>query len=135
LKAEIFTLCDFAEEMGGKLTLVGSFDTILAKSFPCVHPQLACVIRLRFDIWEFGSHSFRIEAVALEDEMHMEAITGGIEVKGLGNATAVSHLIFTISNLHFNNAGVVNFVLYLDDKETATHPLYLRKHVPPENVR
>jgi hypothetical protein len=59
--------------------------------------------------------------------MNIEAITGKVEVKGVGNATAVSHLVFTISNLHFKSAGVVNFVLYIDDKELNSIPLYIRK--------
>jgi hypothetical protein len=48
-----------------------------------------------------------------------------VEVKGVGNATAVSHLVFTISNLHFKSSGVINFILYIDDKELASIPLYL----------
>jgi hypothetical protein len=127
VKAEIFTFCDFAQESGGKLTVVGTFDTIIARNFPCVHPQLSVVIRLRFDIWEFTQHNFRIETVDLEGELNMETISGTLDVKGVGNATAVSHLVFTISNLPFQRAGVVNFVLYVDDKELTTLPLYIRK--------
>jgi hypothetical protein len=127
MKTEIFTFCDFAQENGGKLTVVGTFDTIIARNFPCVHPQLSVVIRLRFDLWEFSSHSFRIETRDLDDEMSMETIGGNIEVKGVGNATAVSHLVFTISNLRFKSSGLVNFVLYIDEKEFASIPLYIRK--------
>jgi hypothetical protein len=127
MKTEIFTFCDFAQENGGKLTIVGTFDTIIARNFPCVHPQLSVVIRLRFDLWEFSNHSFRIETRDLDGEMNMEAIGGNIEVKGAGNATAVSHLVFTISNLRFKNIGLVNFVLYIDDKELTSIPLYIRK--------
>jgi hypothetical protein len=57
----------------------------------------------------------------------MEAISGTLDVKGVGNATAVSHLVFTISNLRFRREGVVNFVLYVDNKELTTLPLYIRK--------
>ncbi|MDR0451684.1 MAG: hypothetical protein LBH15_01415 [Treponema sp.] len=127
MKTEIFTLCDFAQENGGKLTIVGTFDTIIARNFPCVHPQLSVVIRLRFDLWEFANHSFRVETRDLDGEMNMEAVGGNIEVKGVGNATAVSHLVFTISNLRFKSSGMVNFVLYIDDKELASIPLYIRK--------
>jgi hypothetical protein len=81
------------------------------------------VIRLRFDLWEFSNHSFRIETRDLDGE----SVSGHVEVKGVGNATAVSHLRFTISNLHFKSAGVVNFVLYIDDKELVSIPLYIRK--------
>jgi hypothetical protein len=127
MKTEIFTFCDFAQENGGKLTIVGTFDTIIARNFPCVHPQLSVVIRLRFDLWEFSNHSFRIETRDLDGEMSMDAIGGAIEVKGVGNATAVSHLVFSISNLQFKNSGVVNFTLYIDEKELTSIPLYIRK--------
>jgi hypothetical protein len=127
MKAELFTFCDFAQENGGKLTIVGTFDTIIARNFPCVHPQLSVVIRLRFDLWEFSHHRFRIETRDLEGEMNMDAVAGTVEVKEVGNATAVSHLVFTISNLRFKNSGVVNFVLYIDDKELTSIPLYIRR--------
>lgn len=128
MKAEIFTFCDFAQENSGKLTIVGTFDTIVSKNFPCVHPQLSVVLRLRFDIWEFSNHTFRIETRDLNGELNMETISGTVEVKGVGNATAVSHLVFSISNLQFKSSGVVNFVLYVDDRELTSIPLYIRKN-------
>jgi len=127
MKIELFTFCDFAQENGGKLTIVGTFDTIISRNFPCVHPQLSVVIRIRFDVWEFKNHSFRIETRDLNGEMCMDGISGNIDVKGIGNATAVSHLVFTISNLHFKDAAVINFTMFLDDKEAGTIPLYVRK--------
>jgi hypothetical protein len=128
MKTEIFTFCDFAQENGGKLTIVGTFDTIISRTFPCVHPQLSVVIRLRYDLWEFSSHSFRIETRDLNGEIGGVApIQGNIEVKGVGNATAVSHLLFTISNLRIKSPGVLSFILYLDDKEVTSIPLYIRK--------
>jgi hypothetical protein len=127
MKTELFTFCDFAQESGGKLTIVGTFDTIISRNFPCIHPQLSVVIRVRFDLWEFVNHNFRIEARDLDGELSIEPVTGKVDVKGAGNATAVSHLVFTISNLHFKSNGVVNFVLYIDDKEISSIPLYIRK--------
>jgi len=85
------------------------------------------VIRLRFDLWEFGAHDFRIETRNLEGEMSMETINGKVEVREVGNASAVSHLVFSISNLHFKTPGLINFILFIDNKEVDTIPLYLRK--------
>ena len=127
IKIEFFTFCDFAQENAGKLTIVGTFDTIISRNFPCVHPQLSVVIRLRFDLWEFGTHSFRIETRDLEGEMSMDPINGNLDVRGVGNASAVSHLVFGIGNLHFKNPGLINFVLFIDDKEIDSIPLYIRK--------
>ena len=127
MKIELFTFCDFAQENAGKLTIVGTFDTIISRNFPCIHPQLSVVIRLRFDLWEFANHQFRIETRDLNGAMMINPIQGNLDVKGAGNATAVSHLVFTISNLHFKKSGVVNFTLYIDDKELSSIPLYLGK--------
>ena len=125
MKIELFTFCDFAQENSGKLTIVGTFDTIISRNFPCIHPQLSVVIRLRFDLWEFSNHQFKIETRDLDGKTVINPIQGTVEVKGAGNATAVSHLVFAISNLHFKNSGVVNFVLFIDEKELASIPLYL----------
>jgi hypothetical protein len=127
MKIELFTFCDFAQENGGKLTIVGTFDTIISRNFPCIHPQLSVVIRIRFDMWEFSNHPFRIETRDINGEMSMQPISGNLDVREVGNATAVSHLVFTIGNLHFKNPGMVNFTLFLDDKEAGSIPLYIRK--------
>jgi len=127
MKVEIFSFCDFAQENGGKLTVVGTFDTIISRNFPCIHPQLSVVIRIRFDLWEFANHSFRIECNDLDGNVSIEPIKGNLEVKGAGNATAVSHLVFSISNLQLNNSGILNFILFVDDKEVMSIPLYVRK--------
>jgi len=128
IKIELFTFCDFAQENGGKLTIVGTFDTIISRNFPCVHPQLSVVIRLRFDLWEFGTHTFRIETRDLDGEMTIDTINGNVEVRGVGNASAVSHLVFSVSNLRFNNPGLVNFTLFIDNKEIDSIPLYVKKN-------
>ena len=127
MKIELFTFCDFAQESGGKLTIVGTFDNIISRNFPCVHPHLSVVIRVRFDLWEFGSHDFRIETRDLNGQVIMEAINGNIQVRGNGNASAVSHLVFSISNLKFKEPGMINMILFIDDKEMGSVPLYIRK--------
>ena len=127
MKIELFSFCDFAQENSGKLTVIGTFDTIISRNFPCIHPQLSVVIRLRFDLWEFNNHSFRIECHDLDGNANLEPIKGNLEVRSAGNATAVSHLVFTISNLHLRKSGILNFVLFIDDKEVMSIPLYVRK--------
>src|SRR4029453_14394429 len=60
MQAEIFTLCDAATVAGGKLNILGSFDTIGAHSFPCDHPLCAVACKIRFDAGEEGRHSIEI---------------------------------------------------------------------------
>ncbi|MDR1867348.1 MAG: hypothetical protein LBQ77_03650 [Treponema sp.] len=128
MKIEVFTLADFAQESHGKLTIVGTFDTIMSRTFPCEHPQMSVVIRIRFDMWEFKNHTFRVEVRSLNGEIrNIESIGGHINVKGVGNSTTVSHLVFTISRLRFITVGMVNFILYINEKEVSSIPLYIRR--------
>jgi hypothetical protein len=65
----------------------------------------------------------------------MDPVSGKLKVNSAGNATAVSHLVFTIGNLKFLSPGIVNFVLFMDDKEIFSTPLYIRKiEAPPPPV-
>ena len=127
MKVEIFSFCDFAQENSGKLTVVGTFDTIISRDFPCIHPQLSVVIRLRFDLWEFSPHNFRIECHDLDGNTNLKPISGNLDVREGGNATAVSHLVFNITNFRLVRDGILNFILFLDDKEVMTIPLYISK--------
>lgn len=68
-----------------------------------------------------------IETRDINGDMCIDPIQGALSVNGVGNATAVSHLLFTISNLNFKNSSMINFVLFIDDKELASIPLYVRK--------
>jgi len=127
MKIELFTLCDFAQENGGKLTIVGTFDTIVAREFPCVHPALSVVVRLRHDLWEFGRHRFRVETRDLDGDPIAAPVEGSLEVRGVGNATAVSHIVFSVANVRFKAPGVAGWTLLIDEAEASTIPLYIRK--------
>jgi len=127
MKIELFSFCDFAQENGGKLTVVGTFDTIISRNFPCIHPQLSVVIRIRFDLWEFSYHAFRIECTDLDGNANLKPITGDLDIQGSGNTTAVHHLVFSIANLRLARHGTLNFILFVDEKEIMSIPLYIRK--------
>ena len=43
---QIASLCDFAADYNGKLVVSGTFDTLVARAVPGVHPQ--CALALRF---------------------------------------------------------------------------------------
>jgi hypothetical protein len=46
MEIEIFTLCDFAQDNSGKLTVVGTFDGIHSKQFPFVQANFSVACRL-----------------------------------------------------------------------------------------
>ena len=61
MQTEIFTLCDAATiDGGGKLNVLGSFDAIYSRAFPCHHPICALACKLRFEMGEDGEHTLDI---------------------------------------------------------------------------
>jgi hypothetical protein len=60
---QIATLCDSAADYGGKLCVMGSFDTLCAREFPVVHPQCSLALRFTFDHHEAGRHGFSVRCL------------------------------------------------------------------------
>jgi hypothetical protein len=107
MTADIFTLCDYAQESDGKLTVVGAFDTIYARRFPAVHPSMCLALRLRFYIHEEGKHAMRITFTGPDGEEPVKAIDGEAAVKDF--------------------EGPINVTLTVDGRELLTSPLYAKK--------
>ena len=63
MKLELFVLCDAATVSGGKLNILGAFDTIHSNHFPALHPQCALALRMRFSRMEEGLHKIRLTLV------------------------------------------------------------------------
>ncbi len=60
MEVELFTLADYAIDNGGKLTVVGSFDSIFTQTFPTVHPSSYLALKFRVANSEAGVHNFQI---------------------------------------------------------------------------
>jgi len=56
LRVEIFTLCEGAIEQEGRLSMIGTYETVNADGFPFVIPQVTVVLRLRFWPAEHRNH-------------------------------------------------------------------------------
>jgi hypothetical protein len=114
MTADIFTLCDFAQESDGKLTLVGAFDTIYARRFPAVHPAMCLTLRIRFYIHEAGTHAIRIEFTSQDGKEIVKAIEGETKVEDFSGSSRVIHSVFNLVNTPIEHEGVINVTLTVD---------------------
>jgi len=115
MEIEIFTLCDYAQDYVGKLTVVGTFDVIMAANFPAIHPTCSIAGRLRFSEKEVGIHGFKLKLINEKGDDLIQAIEGDIEVKKpeIGNHSAVNFSL-NLFQLKFDNPGKYSFELYMD---------------------
>jgi hypothetical protein len=128
METEIFTLCDFAQDAGGKLTIVGTFDQIGSPTFPIVHPSCSLACRLRFSDKETGIHDFKIKLVDSSGKNVIAPIEGNINVSiAAKNQYAAINIVGNLNQLKFENDGRYSFELYVDGSWVTGLPLNLIK--------
>jgi len=127
MNAEVFSVCDFAQDNAGKLTVVGCFDTITVRGLPAKHPFMSVAARLRFMIHELGKHRIRIAFKDPDGEDVMPAFDGEIDISNLGTDTTSFSFVLNNVGTEFKKAGKYDISLFVDGKAQASIPLYLRK--------
>jgi hypothetical protein len=127
---EILALCDFAQDAMGKLNIVGAFDAITVREFPSVHPLMCVAVRIRFQVYELGNHSVRMELVDSSGDRLTPPLDGSMNVDGIGGDTACTNLALNIVNLRVEREGSWKLVLSIDGQERASVPLYIRRAKP-----
>ena len=126
MEIEIFTLCDFAQDTNGKLTIVGTFDSIHSKQFPCTHPACTVAARLRFAEKEAGPHDMRLRFIDADGNELMKPVEGQINIaKPRNGQFSTVNLVFNFNQLKFEKTGRYSFELYIDDDWKSGLPLFL----------
>jgi hypothetical protein len=126
LDVEIFALCDAATEHGGKLNILGTFDTIRAQQFPVVHPLCAIVIRVRFARVENGTHPFRIDFIDADGRPVIPDLNGNINIQvpdGMDSSTA--NLVLNLAGVKFERAGQYSIDLAIDARHERSLPIHV----------
>ena len=130
MKIEIFTLCDGATEDRGKLNLLGSFDHLMARQAPVVHPACALAVKMRFTKIEEGSHRIRVTFVDEDGKQILNALEVTVSVLVVpGESTSTSHIVLNIQQLNLPNFGEYSIDLAIDGREEGSLPLYVSQVV------
>ena len=125
MNLEIFTLCDAATVSGGKLNILGSFDTLSAHHFPCKHPLCAIAIRLRFDLGEEGEHSLQVHFCDPDMRPVMKPMAQPFNVKIVNDRSQTIMHIWNLLGFELKEAGEYYFELKVDDATVCRLPLYV----------
>jgi hypothetical protein len=130
METEIFTLCDFAQDNHGKLTVVGTFDIINTKQLPVVQQSFSVACRLRFSEKETGSHDMRLRLIDENGKEMLKTIEGQMNIPSSQNGqyTAVN-LVFNLNQVKFEKPGRYSFELYIDGEWTSGLPLFINQVV------
>ena len=106
MKLEVFCLCDAATVAGGKLNILGAFDSLFANQIPAVHSQCAIALRMRFTRIEEGDHRIKITVVDEDGKSVMPALEGKMSVRfGAEDDSSVANFIINIQQLKLEKFG------------------------------
>jgi hypothetical protein len=131
MEIEIFTLCDFAQDNGGKLIIVGTFDSMQVREFPVRHPNCSIACRLRFAKKEFGPHTITIRFIDQHNNELVQPLEAEIMVEQPQIAEhSTINFVINYNNLEFKNPGRYSFELSVDGEWKSGLPLHLTKVSP-----
>jgi hypothetical protein len=132
MKLETFCLCDAATVSGGKLNILGAFDSIQAGQVPAVHSQCAIALRLRFTRIEEGTHRIKITIVDEDGRSIMPDLEGTMSVKlGADDDSVVTNFVINIQQLKLDKFGQYAIDLAVDSRHEASLPLVVKQAQTP----
>src|SRR2546423_10172725 len=104
---QIAILCDAATDTNGKLSILGTFDTIYTSQLPAVHPQCSIALRMTFSKGEEGTHKVKLNFVDEDGKLVMPSIDIPIEVAVHGDPPFFfPHFILHIQQLQICKTGL-----------------------------
>jgi hypothetical protein len=119
------TLCDFAADYNGKLSIMGAFDTLCAREFPVVHPQCAFALRMFFDHEDQGHHDFNLRLLGPEDEDVVPPCPVPVDMrfKHNGPPFVTRNVVLNFQRVKFDKPGLYRFIVEHGGLETQSVPL------------
>ncbi len=133
MNIEAFLLCDAATEFGGKLNVLGAFDTIFAKELPAVHPHCAISLRLRFDRIEQGQHTVRLNFIDADGKAVLPPLDTTINIgMRAEDASVCANLVLNIQGVKFEKTGAYSIDLAIDSRHEHSLPLFVKQMPKPE---
>jgi len=126
---EIFSLCDAATvDIGGKLNILGAFDTIWAGGIPVGYPHFAVALRIRFDNIEKGEHRLVVNFVDADGKHIIPSVNSLVNINFPSEQRSGSvSSVLNIQMLRFENYGEYSIDLSIDGVTKASLPLYVRE--------
>jgi hypothetical protein len=128
MKIELLALADFAADYGGKLSVIGIFDTIFARQMPAVHPHCCLAVKLRFDKDEEGQKRLRLAICDDDGKLVLPAMEIPITVAMPADAqTNTIQVVANIAGMKIETFGEYSIDLELDGRHEGSSPLYARQ--------
>lgn len=131
MNIQLSVLCDAATDYGGKLNILGTFDTIVTNHLPAFHPQCSVALRIAFSKIEEGQHKVKMNFVNEDGKFVMPSIDMPVDVTIPPDANfLVRNFIINIQQLKFDDPGQYAIDVAIDGRQETSIPLFVRHQKP-----
>ena len=116
----------------GKLNLLGIFDTIFARTFPVMHPQMQLVLRFEAEPQEAGTRrDVEVQFLAADGRV-LFRLPGAVMVqqRNVGDTVRMDQIV-TLNNVQLEHPGRYRFHVVVDGEPAATVPLHVEQIPTP----
>lgn len=127
MHVQVAVICDAATDQGGKLNLLGAFDTLVAAHLPVAQPLCSIALRVVFERGDAGTHLLRLRFVDGDGEPILRVIEFPVEiVLREGESFTSRNYIINLQQLRFEKPGEHAVEISIDDRQEARIPLQVR---------
>ncbi len=128
MKTDLFSLCDFAADYNGKLSVIGVFDSLYTKQDSAAVRQCSVALRLRYDNKDEGKHTIKLSLSDGEGKTVVQLVETEIDLRASETApTSILQLALSLGNLTLPRIGIYSVDLHVDSRQVSSTPLYLYK--------
>ncbi|HUX42086.1 MAG TPA: hypothetical protein VMV83_13050 [Rectinemataceae bacterium] len=106
MDVQILSLCDFAEDFGGKMCITGTFDTLRVVDFGRNLSSFTIAARVAFDQGEFGRQDFVFAIRDEEGKDLVQPMRGSFEIRERHSFLGASNIVLTLNGLAFPRPGI-----------------------------
>jgi hypothetical protein len=133
IKTLMCVFCDSASDKGGKMSLTGTFDTLLAKSVPVKIAACTLCIRLQCLPTAYGDHKLRVEITKPDGKSLLEPkLERPFNLVPLQPAAAflTKNLLINLTGLTLDQFGSYQVSVFIDDVLISDQQLLLNQVAP-----
>jgi hypothetical protein len=123
----VASLCDFSADYGGKLMVVGAFDTLVTRDLPAVHPQCAIALRFIFRKEDEGLLDLKITFVDEDGHPILPPLETTAEIEVPDEVFFLTrNFVLNMQHLRFDAAGLYAVDIAANGRHIASIPLQIR---------
>lgn len=118
MKISIFTLCDYAQNNQGKLSIIGTFNRISSKQYPFTYIPSFCIVA-KISSYENVDSDFEVLSYTPSGDQFLSPFKGHfqINVDERQKEEQSADFIINITNQEFKSPGTYKFVMKVGDIE------------------